>query len=404
MNNTKEKYMTNIITDIYKALENENEICFGELIGELGWELSIISPIIKLFKKDHPEKKVVVLTREDRKELYENSDIDDIFYFNIPGDYKTKTPRTNGLYITPDNLATHQVNPVDSDELFSKARQNILNKYPDIRFFSFNHLPFMPNPQFDFSLFDYNFKPHSINSEIINNIIFKNPDKQVVTIFSRHRVDLAHRNWYETNWKELYKRLSEMNCIFFISGKSPSFIKPAKKYTNMFVLENIAENYNKSSILGLTIEAVRNSKFTFGPQTAGILLSNFMRIPNIYFGKEEVLVSHKYNPYKTPYYFLNASYSNQCEYIISVNDVVNGIKAFDNNLNNRIFNDKNFNYIDEKLIITEDKKIIFKQPNIHPALVGLTDEERLEKVREMNNNPHHYRPTLESTIIAKNKV
>lgn len=396
--------MNNIITDIYKALENETEICFGFLTGEMGWELSLISPIIKLFKKDHPEKTVVVSTREDRRELYENSGLDDIFGFNIPGDYKTKTPRTNGLYITPDNLATHQVNPVDSDELFSKARQIILDKYPKIRFFSFNHLPFMPNPQLDFSLFDYNFKPNPINSEIINNIIFKNPDKQVVTIFPRHRVDLVHRNWSENNWKELYKRISEMNCIFFISGKSPSFIKPAKKYTNMFVLENIAENYNKSSLLGLTIEAVRNSKFTFGPQTAGILLSNFMRIPNIYFGKEEVLVSHKYNPYKTPYYFLNASYSNQYEYIISVNDVVNGIKTFDNNLNNKILNHNNFKYIDETQISTEDKKIIFKQPNIHPALVGLKGQELEDKIREINNNPYHFRPSLESTIIAKNKV
>lgn len=392
-----------IFKKINEFLGDGEVICFGELIGELGWELSIISPLIKLFKKENPNIKVIVATREDRAELYENSNIDDIFCFNIPGDYKTKTPRTNGLYDTPDNLSTHQVKPVDTDKIFVKVKESISIKYPSVKFFSFNDMPFMPNPQFDFSKFDYNFKPHPINSEIINNIIFKNPDKQVVTIFSRHRVDLVHRNWTESNWKELYKRLSEMNCIFFISGKSPSFIKPAKKYTNMFILENLAENYNKSSILGLTIEAVRNSKFTFGPQTAGILLSNFMRIPNIYFGKEEVLVSHKYNPYKTPYYFLNASYSSECEYIISVNDVFNGIKTFDNNLNNRIFNDKNFTYTDINKIIQE-QQISFKQPNIHPALVGLTYEERLEKIREMNNNPHHYRPSLESTIIAKNKV
>jgi ADP-heptose:LPS heptosyltransferase len=392
-----------IFKKITEFLGDGEVICFGELIGELGWELSIISPLIKLFKKENPNIKVIVATREDRAELYENSNIDDIFCFNIPGDYKTKTPRTNGLYDTPDNLSTHQVSPVDSDKLFSKVKESISIKYPSVKFFSFNDMPFMPNPQFDFSKFDYNFKPHPINSEIINNIIFKNPDKQVVTIFSRHRVDLAHRNWTESNWKELYKRLSEMNCIFFISGKSPSFIKPLKKYTNMFILENLSENYNKSSILGLTIDAVRNSKFTFGPQTAGILLSNFMRIPNIYFGKEEVLVSHKYNPYKTPYYFLNASYSSECEYIISVNDVFNGIKTFDNNLNNRIFNDKNFTYTDINKRIQE-QQILFKQPNIHPALVGLTDEQRLEKIREINNNPHHYRPTLESTIIAKNKV
>lgn len=397
--------MNNIINDLYKALENETEICFGELTGELGWELSIISPIIKLFKKDHPDKKVVVLTRDDRKELYENFGIDDIFCFNIPGDYKTKTPRTNGLYETPDNLSTHQVNPVDSNKLFSKARQTILNKYPNIKFFSFNNLPFMPNPQFDFSKFNYDFKPNPINSEIINNIIFKNPERQVITIFSRHRVDLAHRNWTESNWKELYKRLNEMNYTIFISGKSPSYIKPSKKYTNMFILENLAENYNKSSILGLTIEAVRNSKFCFGPQTAGILLSNFMRIPNIYFGKEEVLVSHKYNPYKTPYYFLNANYSSNYEYIISVNDVINGIKAFDNNLNNKIYNDNNFKFTDINLNNNnKEQEIIFKQPTIHPALVGLKGDELLDKIREINNNPHHYKPKLESTVIEKHKV
>ena len=379
--------------NLFNQLEKFDEICFGPNCGEFGWEIIIISPLIKLFKKVYPNKKVYVSTREDRKELYLNSGLDDIIVFNIDGDYKTVTPRTNTLKGTPKNTASRPID-LDIQSVFSNIKEKIKEKYPNVIFFSFDNLPFTSSPQYDFSSFDFDLKSDPINKTIIENIIKKNKEKKIITIFPRHRIDLAHRNWTEKNWKDLYKKLNDTNeYLIFVSGKSPSYIKPPKRSKNIFNLEDLTEKYNSSTILGLTIEAIKHSRFTFGPQTAGILLSNIFKIPTVYFGKEENLVSDRYNPFKTKHFFINVQYSSDYEYIIDIDTVFKSIKFFDDNMHVKNLSEIK---VDEYEI-----EHVCKFPSFNPDLIGLEGDALQEKIREINSNPNYKIPMIETTVRRK---
>lgn len=381
---------SNTVNSIFKSLEKYDEICFLN-VGEMGWEIFIISPIVKLFKKTFPNKKVFIATRENRKELYNY--LDDYFYFNIPGDYKTVTPRTNTLKATPTDKAGRP-NDLNTDKIFTTLKESIKVKYPNVFFFSFENLPFMPNPDLNFLEFDFSFNVDPINTEIINNIINKYSDKKIVTMFPRHRVDLAHRNWKESSWKSLYKKLDEeTDFLFFISGSSPSYIKPPKKYKNMITLEDLITNYPKASILGLTIEALKRSEFSFGPQTAGILISNILKIPTIYFGKEEILVSEKYNPFQNSFKFINVKYNSDYSYEISVDELYKNIVNYKEGLNRTLS-------INKKPEVVEE--YTFSLPKKHPLLEGLEGEAYSDMLRQINLNPSHYSSgILKATKIVK---
>ncbi len=382
--------MTKLEQDLYDSLNNINEICFGPIFGEFGWEVINLSGFIKKYKADNPNKKVYVATRKDRVELYYNSGLDDIIDFEIEGDYSTVTPRTNTIMETPDDIR-FSAKAFDTTDMFESIKEKVLKKHPKATFILFDKVPFSVSPLFSIDKFDYTLEQYPSNKMVIDRLIKKYSNKTPITIFPRHRVDLAHRNWEESKWQELFERLSKENYLIFISGKSPSYVKPNKDYKNIFILEDIVSPNRKYTVLGLTIEAIKQSKFTFGPQTAGVLLSNVLNIPNIYFGKEENLVSNKYNPFNTPYNFINVKYSVNFEYIIDVDTIFDEIIKFDKNIYKKK-EETPYGYAED---ITEYK---CEFPKSNPHLEGLTGTARKNKLREINSNQNYRIPMITTTI------
>lgn len=330
-----------IITDlnnmtIYERFENDlknyKKILFF-LTGEMGWETCLFSGAIRRYKKEHPNKIIAVATRKSREDFYTNC-IEDIHTFEIEGDYNIVTPRVNGVYYTDINDINHYKSN-NKENIIKNILIEINNKYPDYKIFDTSIFPHRNKPNLDMKKNDYNFIPRYKNKEIIeeilSNVDYKN--KIIMTMFPRHRIDIGYRNWKpnsEEKWNDLYKRINDSNrYITFMSGVTPCYFKPDKNFKNIIDLENyVTEN---SSVIGLTIEALRKSNFSFGIITFGSLLSNCMNIPNIYFGDSvdsNIVKSHNFN--NTISLHINGSLKDQQGCKMSVNKVFENLLDFSN--------------------------------------------------------------------------
>lgn len=378
--------------EILSELSEKKEICFGAMIGELGWEIILWSGFIKRYKKDNPDKKIYVATRYDRRDLYTDS-VDDVITFTIPNDYNQISPRTNTLMLKASNIAEAPAS-MDTSTLSKNIINEVKQKYPNCYLFSFEKMKFSTTPVFDLKTLDYTFNPPSKNQEIIDSIISKNPNKPVITIFSRNRVDMSHRNWSPHHWKVFYELISKHELTIFVSGTKPSFERPNKKLKNFYVLEDYEELYNNTcSTLGLTIEAVRRSLCTFGIQSAGTLISNVMKVPNIYIGREVKLVSILHNPYETVYKNISPHLNKDYTYAIDSHTVYEQVKMFiEDLLQYKIEEEHPFSDVVETHIETVNSK-----------LEGLSEIEKEDKLKEMNFNPN-YRHQVITTIPKKVKI
>jgi hypothetical protein len=359
--------------------------------------VSYISGFIKKYKKDNPHKIVFVATRENRKELYENAGLNDVFTFKIDGDYATVTPRSHSVYKV-DSKNVNVPIPIKVEDEFKYVKDRISDTHKNVKFHSFVDLVFSFQPDFSLQEFDYSFKTHDDNSKLIQDIIEKNPNKKVVTIFSRQRVDLDHRNLGVNHWNHLLRRLSDLDShIFLIAGVSPAYVKPDPHYKNMYNLEDMCGDNPNVTILALMIEAVRRSHFTFGPQTAGILLSMVMQVPTLYFGTDYNLVSINYNPFKSQSDFIQVKVKHPSgEYDINPDELYRRITELK-------LRDPN------QIIVTPGPHTIdieYRIPELHPLLVGLTGYQKIQKIRELNRNPSKSIPLIEpvpavDTVITK---
>lgn len=270
--------------DIYKSLLDHSGIIFP-FIGELGWEIMRFSGIIRNIKKHYPEKHIVVGSRLDRYDLYHKY-IDDFIPIIIPHEDK---------YLA--NCYRLQGQPKDE---YNDIIEAIREKYP-------NHYVFNPTifscqrNVFRFSDMDFNFTPRKENSQYINK--FMKSDKPCIVISSRHREDIPVRNWGSGRWSELFK-LIEKNDKFlvFMVGKYPTYIRPHPSYQNFICVENLCDEY--TSIIGLTIEAIRSSVLTIASQTAAPLLSQLLGTPTLVWGHEKKRHSLEENLKNTPCLFI----------------------------------------------------------------------------------------------------
>lgn len=285
-------------TSLYKILENKKEIVFGPMLMEMGWEIMIWSGFIKRYKFENPDKKIIVLTRKSRVDLY-NTKVDEIYSFEIEGDYTKYSPRTNDYkFLSNDDFRYKNFNKeILTVDIVSDLKQ----KYPDAFFYDFSDIKYTPNPPVNLKKGHYDFYPSEENAKEINKILINNLNKKVIFIFSRHRRDLTDRNWSEENWLALYEMFSKLsNCLFFISGVSPSFVKPDKKYDNIIVLEDMVMENPSTNVLGLSIEVLKKSNYAFGLQSAGLFLARLMKVPSIYIGYDNRDMATKdFNPFDT---------------------------------------------------------------------------------------------------------
>lgn len=322
---------------IYERMQNDlqahKNIVFL-LAGEMGWETVLFSGAIRRYKIEHPNKNIVVATRKSRMDFYTGC-VDEIYDFEIEGDYSTVTPRVNGIFYT-NNENINSFISKNKEKIISDIINDIKNKYQGYKIFDTSIFSHRSKPNLDLKKNNYNFIPRLENKEVIENIIKQNnidDSKIIMTMFSRHRIDIGYRNWVpnsEEKWNELYQKINDSGRFFtFISASSPSYIKPDKNLENIIDLEDY--NTLNTSTIGLTIEALRKSNFSFGIITFGLLLSNCIGIQNIYFGDiidSMIVKTHNFNNVNSVHICGNINNQNGCR--ISANEVFNNLLDFSN--------------------------------------------------------------------------
>lgn len=250
----------------YQEIIKHQKILFVHF-GELGWEIMRFSGVIHKIKNDFPKKHIVVCSRQDRYDLYHN--VADEF-IDMP---------LNGY--VPNGY--HLDCPTKIKEDFLKQ---LKKKYPN--HFIVDSSPWQLNRNiFKWNNMLFNYTPRSENKNIINEQI-NGSIKASITISPRHRDDIKLRNWGKSNWRNLYQSLvlTEKYNIF-ITGKSPDYILPILNKHKFIILEDLVESNTNTSLIGLTIEAIKASKLTIGSQSSIPLLSQLLKTPILSWGNEK---------------------------------------------------------------------------------------------------------------------
>jgi len=271
--------------DLTKLINSE-EIIFGPFLGEFGWEIMRWAGFIKGFKKKHPNKKIIVCTRENRQDLYYDS-VDSLELFNIEGDYKEFIPKCYDCLNFPDSM-------------YSQILENLKDKYP-------NALIFDPRDYrcdrnlFDVKDMDFNWHTKSANKNVIETILQKKKEGLTpILIHSIDRKETDKKNWGTPKWKQLFNLIENSKKFFvFVTGIAPCYYRSKYERKDFYNLEDYSDPNLDTSVLGLTIEAIRHSKITICSQTYTILLSNLLKTPTFFWGNDVKTYSQYDNPFKT---------------------------------------------------------------------------------------------------------
>jgi hypothetical protein len=249
--------------DILTDLKTKNNILFGPFVGEVGWEIFRWSGFVRKYKSDHPNKKIIVCSRNDMYDLY-NGYIDEF----VPLEIQNEKP---DCYLAR-NLQNH-------DEIL----KSLTEKYPN--YYILNPSQFGLNRNvFGVSDMSFELTPREKNIAIIESIVF-GINKSILVIAPRHRQDETKRNWGVDRWMKFYELIFKSKEYFtIIAGKSPSFVVPPKNY-GFYILEEFVDD--QSSLIGLTTEAIKRSKLTIGSQSSIPQLSLLLKTPVISWGNQK---------------------------------------------------------------------------------------------------------------------
>jgi hypothetical protein len=263
-------------------------------VGELYWELARFVPYIIWRKKNEPDTDLIVMTREDRFDLY-GQYADKFIQVKIEGDCYTKKAecfRLNGL-----SKIEYEKIINDQCELIKKDYDVVEKVYPKLEQFAKTY-------QFEKGKFDFDYKPRKENFDVINSLNF---DKPVVVIAPRFREGLT-RNW--VNWKQFYELIKQNKDFqFVLCGKEPEYIKD----NDFFDVNNIVKK-ESTSLIGYSIELIKKAKLVVGSQSAIPSLSLLLKTPVLQWGHNRIiLMTDEYNPLFTTCSFLDDSKYNRSE-------------------------------------------------------------------------------------------
>jgi hypothetical protein len=270
--------------DTSKLLKKDT-IVFGPFVGEFDYEVYNWSGYIRWFKLRYPKKTVIVSTRENRKDLY--IDIaDGLELFNIEEDYADYRPKSN---LSP-NLPPYMMNEISTylEETYPDALIIDPNSYPSgSEIFPMDHC-------------DYNYKPTLINSTVIQGLVTPNvgEKKRVpITIFTSTRKD-KNKNWDDSRWMILFDAIEKSNrFVCMVGGLRPGMFRAESHRKYFYNLEDYVNPKIGTSISGLTIEAIRSSKFTASPQSSAVVLANVLKIPSLIWGDSGNRLQVEMNPF-----------------------------------------------------------------------------------------------------------
>jgi hypothetical protein len=266
-------------------------------VGEMYWEAARFSPLLPYlrFKKYRKKKfKYIILTREDRFDLYgKNADI--LVPLRIEGMDTEFLPNCWRL----DKFPVEKYIGLTQSfkQKYEKRFRIIQHIYPDVIKGNFcNKYQFSPNEMI------YKFYPRDDNYKLIKEYVISN-DKKLVVIAPRYRNGFK-RNW--KYWNELYNMISNNNFLmdnfqFIICGKEGEYVPDDK---NRFLDINHIKLTKDSSLIGLLIVILEKSFFTIGSQSAIPNLSLLMKVPVLEWGHQKTLHSKIYNIMNTPITFI----------------------------------------------------------------------------------------------------
>lgn len=271
-------------------------VLMGPCVGELGWEILRFAPILPFYKRKKYKNQditFIVLTREDRFDLYgKNADI--LVPLEIEGDYINCLPncfRLEGL----SNLNYKSI-AKQFKNLYSNRFKIVEHIYPVI-----DGKKFLHKHQFNSKQMIYKFLPRKENYNLIEDYLPS--DKKIVVISPRYRDHSKHpkyksigrRNW--CYWPQFFDRLYNHKDLmkkynFILCGKPGEYIPDEK---NRFFDINKVTLGDRSSLVGLLIIALQKSVLTISSQSAIPNLSLLIGTPVLEWGHQRKLHSVTYN-------------------------------------------------------------------------------------------------------------
>jgi hypothetical protein len=256
------------MNEVLEELNKKKAIIFGPFVGEFGWEIYKWAPFVKWYAKTYKNKRIIISTRVDRKDLYYGCGI--MHTFQLENDYGIWVPRVFGCDIPK--------------ETFKRVRTDVCTQYPNAFLFNPCGFKYLKNLSPNYQDFDY--RSHPDNEKIIDEILQQNSGKIPIVIASRHRIDVNKRNWGLNNWNDLFKLIeSTGKYIVFVAGSGKSYHR-AYGMKGIVNLEDYSGKTPNSSTSGLMIAAIRKSVMSVGSQSAFISLSNFIGTPTLFWGHQ----------------------------------------------------------------------------------------------------------------------
>jgi len=267
-------------------------ILVGPCIGEMYWEFARFAPYV-IWKKvnQYPDIRFIVLTRPEMFDVYTRCA--SIFVpLNIPGDGTLYKPNCFALDNFPKEAYDFIVKSFKDH--YSEQNEIIEHIRPDISKKQFANKNQFPK---DKLLFDYKTRPD--NFKIVEQYLDSRP---IVVLAPRYRVGMK-RNW--PHWQSLYNMISENKELctkynFIICGKKPDYVPD--KYNRFCDINSITNN--KTSLIGITIEIIKQAKLTIGSQSAIPNISLLFKVPVLEWGHQKYLHTIEYNPFKTKVTFI----------------------------------------------------------------------------------------------------
>lgn len=283
--------------------EKQRAVLMGPFVGEFYWEAARFSPMLPhMIMKQHKGQKdikYIVLTREDRFDLY-GKFADILVPLRVNGDYSNRKPECFRLI---------GLKPPEYKEIAKKFRAKyedrykiIKHVYPDIKKPAFTN-----KNQFHKNQMIYTYKPRQENYDLVDKYL-PNDGKPLVVLAPRYREGFK-RNW--DKWDQFYDMLVKQtdmlnNYNFIVCGKKGEYA-PDKR--SRFFDMNEIKLGEKSSSAGLLLVILQRAFFTFGSQSAIPNLSLLHRVDVLEFGCQKTLHTKTYNVMNTPItFFENKKY------------------------------------------------------------------------------------------------
>ena len=266
--------------------------------GEFGWEILRTAPHIIWYKKQNPNAKLIVCTREDRYDLYGK-------YANIYEPLKIEGDGSEykGNCFTLTNFPESEYYALSQNFRKKFERKFNILKYicPEVK-----NKQFTRKDQFNAKQMIYDFEPRKENKLLIDSMCLD--EKPIVVLAPRYRKGFP-RNWnhWETLYDLIHKNEFLNNFNFVLCGKSPDYI--SDKYNRFFDINKVMLTTN-TSLVGITIEVIKRSVLVCGSQSGIPNLSNLIGTPTLQWGHQEWFHSKTYNVKNTKTKFISCKTKN----------------------------------------------------------------------------------------------